>query len=42
LLKQNGPSLTFLPSEDVSQWPEYLRWKIERGDVAREEDEMDV
>ena len=37
LLKQNGASLTFLPSEDVSQWPEYLRRKMERGEVAREE-----
>jgi hypothetical protein len=31
LLNQNGTSLTFLPSEDVSQWPENLRWKMERG-----------
>ena len=28
LLNKNGPSLTFLPSEDVSQWPEYLRRKV--------------
>jgi hypothetical protein len=42
LLNQNGPSLTFLPSEDVSQWPEYLRRKIERGEAAREEEEREV
>ena len=42
LLKQNGASLTFLPSEDVSAWPEYLRKKMERGEVAREEEEMEV
>jgi len=38
VLKQNGASLTFLPSEDVSAWPEYLRKKMERGEVAREEE----
>ena len=42
LLKQNGASLTFLPSEDVSKWPEYLRRKMERGEVAREEEEREV
>ncbi len=42
LLKQSGASPTFLPSEDVSQWPEYLRRKMERGDVAREEEEREV
>jgi phytoene dehydrogenase-like protein len=42
LLKQNGASLTFLPSEDVSAWPEYLRKKMERGEVAREEEEKEV
>jgi all-trans-retinol 13,14-reductase len=41
LLKQNGASLTFLPSEDVSVWPEYLRKKMERGEVAREEEEKE-
>ena len=38
----NGASLTFLPSEDVSAWPEYLRRKMERGEVAREEEEKEV
>lgn len=42
LLKQNGPSLTFLPSEDVSQWPEYLRRKMERGEAAMEEEKREV
>jgi hypothetical protein len=42
ILKQNGASLTFLPSEDVSAWPEYLRKKMERGEVAREEEEKEV
>ena len=30
LLKQHGASLTFLPSEDVSQWPEGLMRKMGR------------
>ena len=42
LLQQNGASLTFLPSEDVSVWPEYLRKKMERGEVAREDEELEV
>ena len=42
LLKQSGARLTFLPSEDVSVWPEYLRRKMEREEVAREEEEMEV
>jgi hypothetical protein len=42
ILKQNGATLTFLPSEDVSAWPEYLRKKMERGEVAREDDEKEV
>jgi len=42
LLKQNGASWTFLPAEDVSQWPEFLRKKMERGEVAREEEEREM
>jgi len=42
LLKQDGASVTFLPSEDVSVWPDYLRRKMERGEVAREEEEKEV
>ncbi len=42
ILTQNGASLTFLPSEDVSAWPEDLRRKMERGEVAREEEEREM
>ncbi|MEO8355530.1 MAG: NAD(P)/FAD-dependent oxidoreductase [Chloroflexota bacterium] len=42
LLRQNGPSLTFLPSEDVSQWPEHLRKKMDRGEKAGEDEEKEV
>jgi phytoene dehydrogenase-like protein len=42
LLKQNGASLTFLPSEDVSAWPENMRRKMERGEAAREDEEKEV
>ena len=42
ILTQNGASLTFLPSEDVSAWPEYLRKKMERGEVAREDEEKEI
>ena len=42
LLKQSGASLTFLQSEDTSKWPEYLKKKIERGEVAREEEEKEI
>jgi len=35
-------SLTFLPSEDVNAWPKYLRRKMERGEVAREDKEREV
>jgi len=42
ILTQSGTSLTFLPSEDVSAWPENLRRKMERGEVAREDEEKEV
>jgi len=42
ILIQNGSSPTFLPSEDVSVWPEHLKKKMERGDVAREDEEREV
>ncbi|HEX7541661.1 MAG TPA: NAD(P)/FAD-dependent oxidoreductase, partial [Anaerolineales bacterium] len=42
ILTQNVASLTFLPSEDVSQWPEDLRKKMERGEAAREEEEREM
>jgi len=31
-----------LPSEDVSVWPENLRKKMERGEVAREAEEQEI
>ena len=42
ILVQKGTGLTFLPSEDVSQWPMDLRMKMERGEVAREEEEREI
>ena len=42
ILKQHGTSLTFLPAENVSAWPEYLKRKIERGEKAKEEEEKEV
>ncbi len=42
ILTQHGASLTFLPSEDVSAWPENLRKKMERGEVARDDEEMEI
>ena len=42
ILTQNGPTLTFLPAEDVSQWPEDLKKKMARGEMAREEDEKEI
>jgi hypothetical protein len=41
LLTQHGPSPQFLPSEDITQWPEDLRKKMERGEIAHEEDERE-
>ncbi len=35
ILTQSGTSLTFLPSEDVSAWPESLRRKMERVEVGK-------
>jgi all-trans-retinol 13,14-reductase len=42
LLTQHGPTLTFLPSEDVSAWPENLKRKMEHGEKAREDDEKEM
>jgi all-trans-retinol 13,14-reductase len=41
ILTQKGPSPTFLPSEDVSQWPEDLKKKMKNGELAREEEERE-
>jgi phytoene dehydrogenase-like protein len=40
ILTQKGSSPVFLPSEDISVWPEYLRKKTEHGDGTKQEDEM--
>lgn len=37
LLRQQGPSLAVYPSEDISQWPEKLRQRIERGREVEED-----
>ncbi|GAB1470830.1 NAD(P)/FAD-dependent oxidoreductase [Chloroflexota bacterium] len=42
ILTGTGPGPVFLQSEDVSSWPEHLKKKIEHGEAAREEDEMEV
>ncbi len=41
LLKQSGVGLTLI-SDDVSQWPENLRRKMERVEIVREDEEKDV
>jgi all-trans-retinol 13,14-reductase len=42
ILTQKGPAPMFLPSEDVSVWPEYLRKKIERGEAPGEDEEKEI
>ncbi|MEP7135678.1 MAG: NAD(P)/FAD-dependent oxidoreductase, partial [Chloroflexota bacterium] len=42
ILTQSGNGPMFLQSEDTSAWPEYLKKKMERGEVAKEEEEMEV
>ena len=42
ILTGKGSGPLFLQSEDVSSWPENLRRKMERGEVAREEEEKEV
>jgi phytoene dehydrogenase-like protein len=42
ILTQKGSAPLFLQSEDTSAWPEYLRKKMEKGEAAREEEEMEV
>jgi hypothetical protein len=37
---KNSP--LFVEAEDTSAWPEHLRMKMERGEVAREEEEREV
>jgi phytoene dehydrogenase-like protein len=38
--KSDGP--LFLQAEDTSAWPHHLKRKMERGEVPREEEEMEV
>jgi len=42
ILFQHGPGPRFLPSEDITVWPEDLRNKMERGEIAHEEDEREI
>ena len=42
ILTQKGPGPLFLQAEDTSAWPEHLKRKMERGEVAREEEEKEV
>ena len=42
ILRDQGPGPLFLQSEDTSNWPEYLKRKIDRGEVAREDEEKNV
>jgi all-trans-retinol 13,14-reductase len=42
ILTHTGASPVFLQSEDTSQWPEYLKKKMERGEPAREEEEIEI
>jgi all-trans-retinol 13,14-reductase len=42
LLTQKGSGPLFLQSEDTSAWPEYLKKKMERGELAREEEEREI
>lgn len=41
ILTQKGPGPLFLQAEDTAAWPEYLKKKIERGEVTREEEEKE-
>jgi all-trans-retinol 13,14-reductase len=41
ILTQTGSGPLFLPSEDVSVWPENLKRKLEAGEAAKEEDEKE-
>ncbi len=42
ILTGKGDGPLFLQAEDTSNWPDELKRKIEKGDVAKEEDEMEV
>jgi all-trans-retinol 13,14-reductase len=42
ILTRHGPDPVFLPAEDTSVWPENLRKKMERGEIAKEEEEREI
>ncbi|MGE5463642.1 MAG: phytoene desaturase family protein [Syntrophothermus sp.] len=42
ILTQKGPGPLFLQAEKPDTWPEYLRKKMERGEKARGDEEMEV
>ena len=42
ILTHQGPAPLFLPAEDTTKWPEYLRRKIEKGEIPKEEEEKEV
>jgi hypothetical protein len=42
ILTQSGNGPQFLQAERPDTWPEYLRKKMERGEVAREEEEKEM
>jgi hypothetical protein len=41
-LTRQGPGPVFLQSENTAAWPEYLKRKMERGEVATEEEEREI
>ena len=42
ILTQKGSGPLFLQAEDTSAWPENLKRKMERGEIPKEEEEMEV
>jgi phytoene dehydrogenase-like protein len=42
ILTGKGPGPLFVEAENTSAWPEHLKRKMERGEAAREEEEMEV
>ncbi|MFN8401103.1 MAG: NAD(P)/FAD-dependent oxidoreductase [Anaerolineales bacterium] len=42
ILTQKGNGPLFLQAEDLSNWPEYLKRKMEKGEAAREEEEREI
>ncbi|MBP6179396.1 MAG: NAD(P)/FAD-dependent oxidoreductase [Anaerolineales bacterium] len=42
ILTKTGNAPLFLPSENVNSWPEHLKKKMERGEIAKEEEEREI